>query len=227
MNFHRYDLFLVITSTRFTEDDLRLSKQIEKDGKSFYFVRNKIDLDLQNEKDEESETEESAILDEIRHNCLENLREFGQQVELQKRIFLISAKLQNYEKWDFPRLVDSLLRDYPAVKREAIISTLRTNCKEVIEQKYQMLQKRIRNISVISAVVSAIPIPGTSIAVDSVLIAKEIQHYKNQFGLDEDSLTKLIESTVVRREQIESLARSKYSMVFFLAVLQHPKQTKI
>ena len=209
VNFHQYDFFLIITSTRFTEDDLWLSKQIEKDGKSFYFVRNKIGIDLQNEKDEEPETEESAILDKIRRYCLENLRGFDQLVELQKRIFLISAKLENYEKWDFPRLVDSLLRDYPALKREAIISTLRANCKEVIEQKYQMLQKRVWKMSVISAVVAAIPIPGTSIAVDSAFIAKEIQYYKNQFGLDEDSLKKLIESNVVTREQVENLTRSE------------------
>ena len=98
--------------------------------------------------------------------------------------------------------------DYPELKREAIMSTITANCKEVIEQKYRMLQGRIWKVSAISAGVSAIPIPGTSLAVDSVLIAKEVQHYKNQFGLDGDSLDKLIKSNVVTREQLENLTQN-------------------
>ena len=46
----KYDTFLIISSGRFTENDLLLAKKVESMGKSFFFVRTKIDNDVRSQK---------------------------------------------------------------------------------------------------------------------------------------------------------------------------------
>ncbi|XP_057313020.1 interferon-gamma-inducible GTPase 10-like [Hydractinia symbiolongicarpus] len=98
INFERYNFFLIITATRFTENDIWLASQVKKAGRSFFFIRTKIDIDLWNKKRCCSRYNESATLKEIRDDCLKKLRaDFHVPV-----VFLIS----NFhpEKYDFPDL---------------------------------------------------------------------------------------------------------------------------
>ncbi|XP_025050875.1 interferon-inducible GTPase 5-like [Alligator sinensis] len=50
VEFGRYDFFIIISSTRFTDKDIKLALEIQSLGKSFYFVRSKVDQDLDNER---------------------------------------------------------------------------------------------------------------------------------------------------------------------------------
>lgn len=50
MKFEEYDFFLIISATRFKENDAQLAKAIGKMKKNFYFVRTKIDSDLWNQR---------------------------------------------------------------------------------------------------------------------------------------------------------------------------------
>jgi hypothetical protein len=91
--FHEsFSLVLIISRTRFTENDLWLANEIKKNGKSFFFIRTNIDQDLYNEKiDHPTNYNETLILNRIRENCLTHVR----TVEDQANVFLISGRI-NY-----------------------------------------------------------------------------------------------------------------------------------
>ena len=72
LNLERYDSFLIFTAGRFTENDLKLARKIKSIGKNFFFVRTKIDVDVNAEKRKRSFNEE-ALLQKIRADCLNNL----------------------------------------------------------------------------------------------------------------------------------------------------------
>ncbi|XP_032357045.1 T-cell-specific guanine nucleotide triphosphate-binding protein 2-like, partial [Etheostoma spectabile] len=46
VKFERFDFFIIISDTRFRGNDVTLAKKIQKMGEKFYFVRSKIDNDL-------------------------------------------------------------------------------------------------------------------------------------------------------------------------------------
>ena len=85
-------LVLIVSRTRFTENDLWLATEIKKNGKRFFFIRTNIDQDLYNEKiDHPKRFNETLILDKIRENCLTNIR----VVDDTASVFLISGRI-NY-----------------------------------------------------------------------------------------------------------------------------------
>ncbi|XP_053391306.1 interferon-inducible GTPase 5-like [Mercenaria mercenaria] len=185
VSFEKYDFFLILTCGRFTENDLWLANQVRSQEKMFYFIRTKIGFDVYNEQRNDPKMHESGITLRIRDDCIRKLKKanFGNP-----SVFLID----NYDivKYDFGRLVDTLLTHLPEKKREALALSLTVMTKEVILAKRHALRKRIVVISFASALGGAIPFPGLGATIDTVLIYEEAQEYKRQFGLTEDALLK-------------------------------------
>ncbi|XP_028251687.1 interferon-inducible GTPase 1-like [Parambassis ranga] len=72
----KYDFFIIISDTRFRENDVRLAKKIRKMKKKFYFVRSKIDRDLQSEEITcKSNFDREKTLTKIRDNCIQAMNE--------------------------------------------------------------------------------------------------------------------------------------------------------
>jgi len=118
INIETYDFFVLVSSTRFTDDDRWLAKELEHRRKPFYFVRTKIDVDVrinyqltQKSKDE--------TLNEIRNECQRNLL---QQKSTCPKVFLISSC--NPMDFDFPELQNQMIHDAPTEKRKALIATI-------------------------------------------------------------------------------------------------------
>jgi len=66
----RYDFFLLITGTRFTEDDTWLGREFRQRNKKFFFVRTKIGLDISNNQRSHPRTHnEEALLEKIRQSA--------------------------------------------------------------------------------------------------------------------------------------------------------------
>ncbi len=61
INYERYDYFLIVSATRFSENDLYLAKELDAKQKRFIFIRSKMDADLQNEKEDHPELSEDDV----------------------------------------------------------------------------------------------------------------------------------------------------------------------
>lgn len=71
VNFQKYDFFIIISDTRFTENDVMLAREIQRMDKKFYFIRSKIDNDLQAAKRSQRNFNADQTLDEIRNDCIQ------------------------------------------------------------------------------------------------------------------------------------------------------------
>ncbi|XP_072534900.1 uncharacterized protein irgq1 isoform X2 [Salminus brasiliensis] len=151
MNFNLYDMFIVVISERFRENNLLLIEEIQKHKKPFYVVRTKVDNDIVSQRKKHNFSE-TAALSLMRDECLKYLHE----KDLHPNVFLVSGhdtesyEMQNlkdaFEKEAselkrvaFPIFVDNLLtapwRKAMAIKRHALRSG------KLSEKDFQELQK--------------------------------------------------------------------------------------
>ncbi|XP_073703997.1 interferon-inducible GTPase 5-like [Garra rufa] len=200
VNFDTYDFFIIINSERFTENDVMLAKEIKKRKKNFYFVRSKIDNDIRAEK-RKRKFNKNKILNKIREDCQKNLKELGDP-----KVFLISSfKL---EKYDFERLQNTLEEELPQHKRYALLQAWPVCSTECLEKKIKMFQGMIWAVSLASAGVAVVPVPGVSAACDATMVVLFLTRCYYAFGLDDKSLTRLSEK--VNKPHLKDLAKSKY-----------------
>ncbi len=191
VGFEKFDFFLIFCSSRFTENDLWLAKEVSKEKKQFYFIRTKVDFDVGNDKEDHPDTHnEKTLLSKLASDCRTKLEEGGLGAE---NIFLIGGKLRNIGKWDFPDLSKKLIESIPEIKREPLILSLQCNSKEIINKKCEVLRRRIWKVAGLSALGGAVPLPGVSVAVDTGLLIHEIKEYTHQLGLDNKTLKSLSE----------------------------------
>lgn len=96
-------------------------------------------------------------------------------------------------RFDFPAMCSALLRDYPGLKRHAMILAMSTNCKDVIRAKVDILRGQTWVAAAVSAAVATPPIPGLSVMFDFSLTVGFVLFYKKQLGLDDESLARIAE----------------------------------
>ncbi|XP_073728829.1 uncharacterized protein [Misgurnus anguillicaudatus] len=185
VKFITYDFFLIVTSERFKENDIELAKAIQKNKKLFYFIRTKIDNDLQAEGHKRGFIEQ-RVLDKIREDCEKNLRKVGKP-----KVFLISTF--HLDKFDFPRLVDTLEEELPENKRFALIQSLPVYSIEALIKKKTYFKKMIW-LNAFAAGVGAIPpIPGLSVICDYGIMKNFFKQVFTGFSLSDDALESLSE----------------------------------
>ncbi|XP_067831306.1 interferon-inducible GTPase 5-like [Heptranchias perlo] len=100
-----YDFFIVVSSTRVSEELLYLAIEIEKMGKRFFFVRTKIDIYARNTK--QQNFNQGDLLREIRRHFTKKLQGIGIKFP---RVFLLSA-LQK-DKFDFPDFLEAFNNEF-------------------------------------------------------------------------------------------------------------------
>ena len=160
----------------------------KKCRKAVFFLRSKIDDALANEKRAHRRTyDREATLAKIRKNCKTELEKGGlTNVD----VFLISS----YETalFDFNRAKEKLLKDFPKLKKEALVLSVTHNqSREILKEKTQVLKRRIEKIAIGSCITNAVPLPGLSFLCDLSSITKEVNFYAEQLSLDDDSLEHL------------------------------------
>ncbi|CAF1341670.1 unnamed protein product [Adineta ricciae] len=180
-----YDFFIILVSNRFTENDCYLANELHKCQKKFFFVRTRIDQDITNEREDRGdEFNEQVYLDETKQICQEDLK----SIPGEHPVYLISGRLKNYTKWDFPKLVQDLIENAPGLKREALVHTISANSHEAVEQKGALIRSRIFKVALASAGIAAVPVPGLSICCDVALMVREIHLYLKDFGVDNEAI---------------------------------------
>ncbi|KAA0703288.1 Interferon-inducible GTPase 5 [Triplophysa tibetana] len=199
VKFDTYDFFIILSSERFRENDIMLAKEIKKRKKNFYFVRSKIDNDIQSEQKKKG-FDEQKILSKIRQDCENNLKEMGNT-----NIFLISSF--ELEKYDFEKLRNTLEEDLPSHKRSALLQAWPVCSAKSLEQKIKFFKGIIWAASFASAGIAVVPVPGLSVACDAAIVFSFFIRCYYAFGLDDGSLTRLSEK--VNISLTEHVGKSK------------------
>ncbi|XP_053867115.1 interferon-inducible GTPase 5-like [Malaclemys terrapin pileata] len=208
VNFTRYDFFIILASERFKENHVHLARAIVEQGKRFYFVRAKVDNDLEAMRRRKNPPEEEEVLEEIRRDCRERL---GQAGLGDAKVFLLSSF--EMEKYDFQAFEDTLERELPGHKRHAFLLSLPNLSGAIIEKKRQLLHQEVWKVALVSSLVAAVPLPGLAFTCDVSILLRKLAAYRQDFGLDAASLARLAERAgkpleVLRAEVRSVLGRS-------------------
>lgn len=184
--FDRYDFYIIITCTRFQNDDLWLAEQVKQADKKFCFIRAKVDQDIQSAKEDYPKTfDEELTLKKIKENCVKNLTaaEFHDPP-----IFIISNRKKDRYRWDFPKAIEMLTTYIPTeLKQEAMafsLSNLSIHTHKIIEAKKKFLDKRAHDVAMKAAFGSACPLPDIGVHLDKKVLEDEEKFYRMQFSID-------------------------------------------
>ncbi|XP_021033380.1 T-cell-specific guanine nucleotide triphosphate-binding protein 1-like [Mus caroli] len=205
MKFQEYDFFLIISSTRFRENEAQLAEAIKKMKKKFYFVRTKIDGDLWSEKKAKpSSYNREKTLEVIRSDCVKNLQSAK---AASTRVFLVSSF--DVAQFDFPSLESTLLEELPAHKRHIFVQCLPTITEPAIDRRRDVLKQTIW-LEALKAGASA-TIPMMSFFHDDIEeLEKILTHYRACFGLDDKSLENMAKEWSMSVEELESTIKSPH-----------------
>ncbi|XP_055499406.1 interferon-inducible GTPase 5-like [Leucoraja erinacea] len=202
MQFQKYDFVIIVSAGRFTESDAKLAKEIKRLGKKFYFVRSKIDADLNSMRRQRKEFDEVAEMEKIRSDCVGGLGKAGIP---NPTVFLISSI--EPDRYDFNRLKEALEGDLTNVKKRAFILALPIESVEIVQKKNEILKKDIWMFATLSGGVGAIPIPGASLACDIGILIRAIIHFQQCLGLDDASLHRLANRTGKPVEELKAAVK--------------------
>lgn len=203
VGFEKFDFFVIISDTRFRENDVKLTQEIQKIRKKFYFVRSKIDNNLRNEERCQREFNAERTLAQIRENCIQGLQKQGVEAP---QVFLVSSF--DLHLYDFHLLEETLERELPAHKRNALLLAMPTVSQEIINKKKEVLQAKIKYLACRSALIASAPVPGLSVAIDLTSLANAVIEYQVTFRLDSGSLQKLALSARVPVDDLKAVMTS-------------------
>ncbi|KAL8219532.1 UNVERIFIED_CONTAM: hypothetical protein K2H54_026488 [Gekko kuhli] len=191
-NFKEYDLFIIVSSERFTENDVLLAHEIKKLKKKFYYVRAKVDASLDSERRRPDFTEENT-LEKIKRYCVDNLTAAG---ESNPRVFLISKWDLNL--YDFPLLYKTLMDDLDDLKRHALIESMPGFSREILKKKKAAMETLTDKETFLSYSKASTRTPFFSftksqslpLVCDIAVVEETMQHICKVFGFDEFSLNR-------------------------------------
>ncbi|XP_030649694.1 interferon-inducible GTPase 5-like [Chanos chanos] len=202
VGFQRYDFFIIVSSERFRECHVQLANEIKKMRKKFYFIRSKIDSNIDAEKRKKNFNKERT-LDVIRRDCIRGLQSIGVS---SPDVFLISCF--DLGSYDFGPLEETMERELPQHKRHALMLALPNISLDINNKKRKALQADIWKLAALSASVAVIPVPGLSSAVDINILVIGLRRFYNAFSLDDISLQRLAIKSGKSFEELKSVLKS-------------------
>ncbi|XP_030278609.1 T-cell-specific guanine nucleotide triphosphate-binding protein 1-like isoform X2 [Sparus aurata] len=139
VGFEKFDFFIILSDTRFRENDVKLAREVQRMKKKFYFVRSKIDNDLRAQKRSQREFSETETKEQIREDCIQCLQEQGIQ---SPQVFLVSSFELHLH--DFSLLTETLERELPEHKRNALLFAMPNISQQIINKKKEAFQAKIK-----------------------------------------------------------------------------------
>ncbi|KAG7469197.1 hypothetical protein MATL_G00126440 [Megalops atlanticus] len=199
----QYDFFIIVASERFRECHVTLARCVEQAGKKFYFVRNKVDNDLEASARRRGGKgfSEGDVLEKIRCNCEEGLRKSG---VAQPRVFLLSCFQP--QRYDFPLLQDTLERELEGHKRQVFLLALPNLTSAVLEKKRTALGGSVWRAAMAACLSSMTP--GGAVRSSVPALMETLRSYQRSFGLDTDSLCRLANLTGKSYQELYREVRS-------------------
>ncbi|XP_021044948.1 interferon-inducible GTPase 1-like [Mus pahari] len=204
VNFEKYDFFIIVSATQLTKHELDLAKAIRIRKKNYYLVRSKVDCDLENEKKSKPRSfNRENTLNKIRNYYLDALKE--NKID-EPQVFLISNF--NLSDYDFPVLMDTLVKDLPAEKR--LLLSLLNITEAAIQKKYNSAKQTILLKSMLDGFVVACPILSILKVLDKERLKKHLDDYRDLFGVDDKSLMFMAADAQVPVELLKKKLKSPY-----------------
>ena len=133
---------------------------------------------------------------------------------MRKRFFLISNKYP--AEYQFAALTQAIVAILPQRQRESFILTIdnaQTLSEDTLKKKVEVLEKRIVYVATASAAAAAVPIPLVSIAVDLVMIKREVDFYKSQLGIPPEGSNRFSLLSINTQTEVKALSSALGSVV--------------
>ncbi|KAH3850254.1 hypothetical protein DPMN_092662 [Dreissena polymorpha] len=177
LNLQNCDFVIIISGSRFKENDAWLATETMKAKKKFYFVRSKIDQDIHSES--ENGLKSSEVVTKVENYCKQELS----KLEFKNAdVFIISSRFKLREQFHLKRLINTLLTDIPTLKRDALILSISLTIEPVLYEKKTILLERICKIASTAARRIFSKTNGLRI------LHAEIEFYQEQLGVNEERL---------------------------------------
>ncbi|XP_052244860.1 T-cell-specific guanine nucleotide triphosphate-binding protein 2-like [Dreissena polymorpha] len=189
VDFKNYDFLLLVSSTRFKENDMWLATIIMecKPSANLFFIRTKIDNDLENVKQERRKSlntgELTNIVKQIKEDCLENLKKGGIK---DPKVFVINS--HKTETFEFHKLNVTLIKTVSDLKRDAMTLCIATLSEDILIKKVEVLSKRISKISNNAALRAAFSNRENNQNRELKILMNEAILYTRHFGVSTESL---------------------------------------
>uniref|UniRef100_A0A670ZGK8 IRG-type G domain-containing protein n=1 Tax=Pseudonaja textilis TaxID=8673 RepID=A0A670ZGK8_PSETE len=198
VQFERYDVFIMVTADRFTENDALLAKEIHKMGKKFYYVRSKIDISIEGEMRKKNFNMEKTLAC-IRDYCENSLRKAGGP---SARVFLISN--WKADKYDFPLLQETIIAELPNYQKQILTLAVHLFSENELMKKKELMKSYIKKVALVSCVCGMVRVPGLSMFCEIGILLDALKRICNAFGLDEQTLHFLALQTGKEYEELRS-----------------------
>ncbi|KAL2084251.1 hypothetical protein ACEWY4_019769 [Coilia grayii] len=198
-----FDFFIILSADRFKENDIMLAKAIKKKKKLFYFVRTKIDNDIQTQR-HRVQFKEQVMLISVREDCEKHLAQIGNP-----KVFLISS--HNLDKYDFKDLIATLEEELPDNKRRALIQSLPLCSLEVLKKKKAHFKKMVWLSAFAAGAAGLVPLPGVPVGCDIAILIEFFNKVYQSFGLDDASLQRLADRINKPVGPLRSAKKSRFA----------------
>lgn len=205
MKFCEYDFFIIVSATRFRKNDIDLAKAVSMMKKDFYFVRTKMDIDLENERECKDTFSRETFLKHIRSHCVTMFKKNNLHVP---PIFLISNR--NVSDYDFPILKAMLQNKLSTHTYHNIMVSLPNITEAAIERKRMFIQQFIWLEAFKDGVLMTIPVVDILKDSDVERLKMSLNHYRVLFGVDDATLQFMAKDSQVPVEQLRKIIKSPY-----------------
>nr|XP_020665881.1 interferon-inducible GTPase 5-like [Pogona vitticeps] len=199
-----YDFFVILASSQFTSLHASLAHYLKKSDKDVYFVRSKVDEDLEAiRQNQPAGFNEAAALEKLREECVQDLKAAGVK---SPKIFLISNFLLS--RYDFPLLGETLWKDLDLQRSHSFLLATPNISHRLLEKKKAAMIEHLWLVSAVACGLQAESIHEISVICNVDLLVKMLQGYCISFGLEESSLRKVAEHAAQPVEHLRSLVKS-------------------
>ena len=150
MKISDYNFVFIFFDNVLSEDEVWLVGELRKMGKPFSLVRSKIDIDIDNARYDGKD--QKMIIPEIKGKIKIALQT-NPELQDTNEIFLISSRNLEFGEWsDLIAYVEDTMDGW---KAQALLFSLGTMTKKVLERKHKMLKKRLVVTCAVTAGVAA------------------------------------------------------------------------
>ncbi|KAM3829749.1 interferon-gamma-inducible GTPase 10-like [Vipera latastei] len=200
LDFSRYSVFLLVASERYKHIHSCLAKIIASEGKQSFFVRNKIDVDVEAQAGNQPNLKET-LQEQIRKSCVEALKNDGVDCP----VFLVSSFTA--EAYDLPLLREELRSRASELKRKALRRAIPTVFSQLVRLKSKVLMRDVWGKTLQVGLSSVDNLKETVVEKLLTIISSFCIH----LGLDEVSVGNTAQCTGKTAHQLQAGIQSRFA----------------